>query len=91
MKNESCQGRAQLRDIGPAAGIYEVDYIIHASVQRYKQVGGPSIVREIFSADIRSVNGYLLKNGLYELRQESGEVCILRKAGAVWELLSDKN
>lgn len=91
MKNESYKGRAQLYDVGPAAGIYEVDYIISTSVQRYKEVGGPSIVREVFSADIRSVSGYLLKNGFYELKKHNGEVHKLRKAGAAWELLTNQN
>lgn len=89
MKNESSRGRAQLRDVGPAAGVYEVDYTIYAFVQRYKQFGGPPIVREVFSADIRSVSGHLLRNGLYELKRDGGEICKLRKAGAVWELLAD--
>jgi len=88
MKNESCRGRAQLLDVGPAAGVYEVDYTIYSFVQRYKQVGGLPIVREVFSADIRSVSGYLLRNGLYELKRDSGEICKLRKTGAVWELLA---
>ncbi|MBW7911919.1 MAG: hypothetical protein H3C49_11710 [Alphaproteobacteria bacterium] len=89
MKNESGRGRAQLRDVGPAAGVYEVDYTIYAFVQHYKQVGGPPIAREVFSADVRSVNGYLLRNGLYELKRDSGKLCKLRKTGAVWELLAD--
>ncbi len=70
------------------AGVYEVDYTIYSFVQRYKQVGGLPIVREVFSADIRSVSGYLLRNGLYELKRDSGEICKLRKTGAVWELLA---
>ncbi len=87
MNNVTTRGRAQLRDLGPAEGLYEVDYIIHAYAKSIKHIGQSPILRRIFTADIRSVNGYTLKNGDYRLERENEEVCTLRKTGALWECM----
>lgn len=91
MKNKSYRGRAQLRDLGPAGGVYEADYIIHTFVQSSKHIGASPTTHKVSSADIRPVNGYLLKNGMYALEQSDGaELCRLCKTGALWEMMSEK-
>ena len=90
MKNKSYRGRAQLHDLGPAGGAYEVDYIIHTFTQRSKNIGAPTVTHKVSSADIRPVNGYTLKNGFYALEQEGGAPCKLRKTGALWELMIEE-
>lgn len=88
MKNKSWRGRAALHDLGPAGGVYEVDYIIHTSVQESKNIGMESTTHKVSSADIRSINGYQLKNGDYTLDQTGGVARKLRKTGALWELVA---
>jgi hypothetical protein len=90
MKNSSHRGRAPLRDLGPAGGVYEVDYILHSFVRQTKHIGAATTTRRVSSADIRPVNGYLLKNGTYALEQDDAPCCKLRKTGALWELMSDE-
>lgn len=90
MKNKSYRGRTQLHDMGPAGGVYEVDYIIHTLVQHSKHIGAGTTTHRVSSADIRPVNGYLLKNGMYALEQEGGALCRLRKTGAQWELIREE-
>lgn len=73
--------------MGPAGGVYEADYIIHTSVQNTKNIGAAPTTHKISSADIRPINGYLLKNGLYALEHEGAKLYALRKTGAIWELI----
>jgi hypothetical protein len=86
MTNETLRGRAQLRDTGPAQGIYEVDYILHINARTIKNIGQPPFLRRTVSADIRSVNGHALKNGSYQL-EKNGEILYqLDKAGTDWQI-----
>lgn len=88
MKNKTYRGRAQLRDLGPAGGIYEADYTIHAFVQSSKHIGTSPTTHKVSSADIRPVNGYLLKNGMYTLEETDGaELWRLNKTGVLWEVM----
>jgi hypothetical protein len=89
MANKTDRGRAQLREMGPAAGIYEVDYIIHTNVQNIKNEGAEALTRKVSSADIRSVNGYGMKNGIYILEQEGKILCQLKKAGVLWQFMDE--
>lgn len=89
MANKTDRGRALLRDLGPAGGEYEVEYIIHALVQHSNHVGIASTVHKISSVDVRSVNGCLLKDGLYALKNSAREIFNLRKTGALWELVPE--
>ena len=86
------RGRAQLRDLGPAGGVYEADYTIHTFIQSSKNIGVSPTTHKVSSADIRPVNGYLLKNGMYALEQPDGtELHRLCKAGALWEVMIEKH
>ncbi len=92
MNNKSYRGRARLRDLGAAGGVYEADYIIHTFVQSSKHIGTKPTTHKVSSADIRPVNGYMLKSGMYALEQPNGEaLCRLRKTGALWELMVDEH
>ncbi len=87
---EISKGRAQLRDMGPAGGSYEADYTIHSSTQNSKHIGFKSTTHKVSSADIRLVNGYSLKNGVYMLEKDGQPVCKLRKMGAIWQVITDE-
>ncbi len=89
MKNKSYRGRAQLRDMGPAGGMYEVDYIIHTFVQSSRHIGASPTTHRVSSADIRPVSGHMLKNGAYLLEHDNAVLCTLRKTGALWEMLPE--
>jgi hypothetical protein len=89
MTSKSDRGRALLHDLGPAGGEYEVEYVIHALVQHSKHIGITPTVHKVSSVNVRSVNGYLLKDGLYALENNANEVFKLRKTGALWELVSE--
>ena len=90
MKNESYRGRALLHDLGPAGGVYEADYVIHTYVQSSTHIGTTPTTHKISSADIRPVNGYSLKNGMYALESNGRKLCKLLKTGALWELAVEK-
>ena len=87
MKNNTNRGSAMLHDLGPAGGEYEVEYVIHALVQHSRHIGIASTVHQVSSVDVRSVNGYSLKEGLYALKNSAGEIFNLRKTGALWALV----
>lgn len=87
--NETDRGSAQLRDLGPAQGVYDVDYVIHRNTQNTKYIGLKATERKVFTADIRLISGYSLKNGIYNLEQDGKTICRLRKTGALWELDED--
>ncbi len=86
MTNETNRGRAQLRDLGPADGVYEVDYVIYKSVKKIKNINFKHTIHRVFTADIRLINGYSLKNGAYALEQDGESICRLKKTGAIWQL-----
>lgn len=88
MNNETSRGRAQLRDNGPAQGLYEVDYVVHTTVRTIKNIGQPPLLRTTISADIRSVSGYTLKNGAYALEQDGKTLYQLEKTGTNWQVVS---
>lgn len=85
----SNRGRALLRDLGSAAGTYEVDYIIYTSIRSVNDDHLLSETRQISSTDIRPVNGYLLKSGIYALEREGQPDCRLKKTGALWQFISE--
>jgi hypothetical protein len=89
MTNKIRRGRAQLHDLGPADGRYEVDYVIQDCVKNIKNIGFKSTTHRVSSADIYSVNGYNLKNGDYALEQSGELICKLRKKGAHWEMMPE--
>lgn len=88
MNNNAKRGRALLRDKGPARGVYEVDYIVHARSRSVGTISTASILRTFFSADIRLVDGHTLKNGIYDLEEDGKALYQLEKQGANWQVLS---
>lgn len=90
MTNEINRGIGQLRDMSPAQGIYEVNYVIHTNTQSSKHIGVKPTAHKVFTADIRLMSGHGLKNGIYNLEQEGISICRLRKTGALWELYAQE-
>lgn len=54
------------------------------------RLGVAPAVHQVSSVDVRSVNGYLLKEGMYALKNGAGEIFKLRKTGALWALASEE-
>ena len=88
MSNETRRGRGQLRDTSAAQGVYEVDYMVRINVQFLKNIGVPTMKKKTVTADIKSVNGYILKNGIYLLEENDNTMYRLEKSGAAWHVLS---
>lgn len=89
MSNEVKRGRAQLRDMGAAQGVYDVDYLVHVSTRTIKNIGAPVIIRRMITANIRSINGHILKNGRYGLEENGKTLYQLEKTGADWRTISE--
>lgn len=89
MKNEIIRGRGALRDLGPAGGSYEVDYIIHRFAKSTVNIHHEHTSHQVFTANVTSINGYTLKNGMYALDQD-GDSLMLRKTGVTWELIENR-
>jgi hypothetical protein len=88
MNHKSLSGRAELRDLSPAQGIYEVDYILHINVRKIKHMAATTTVRETKSANIRTVGGFMLKNGFYDLEKDGKALYKLEKIGTDWHIIS---
>jgi len=82
--DEVRSGRAQLRDMGAAQGMYEVDYTVHVSTRTIKHVDAPTSTRRLVTADIHSINGRKLKNGKYQLEEDGKTLFQFEKTGADW-------
>jgi len=82
--DEVRSGRAQLRDMSSAQGMYEVDYTVHVSTRIIKHVDAPSTTRRLVTADIHSINGRKLKNGKYGLEEDGKILFEFEKNGADW-------
>ena len=88
MSDEMRSGRAQLRDMSAAQGIYEVDYTLHVSTRTIKNINAPTIIRRMVTANIHSINGRKLKNGKYGLEENGKTLYQLEKNGADWRAIS---
>jgi hypothetical protein len=88
MSSETKRGKAQLRDMSAAQGIYDVDYTVHVSTRTIKNIGAPVITRKMVTAYVQSINGYVLKNGKYGLEENGKALYQLEKAGANWRVIS---
>jgi hypothetical protein len=85
--DEVRSGRAQLRDLSAAQGVYEIDYTVHVSTRAIKNIGAPSTIRRIVTANIRSINGRKLKNGQYALEENGQALYQFEKVGADWRAI----
>lgn len=88
--SEIRRGKAQLRDMSAAQGLYEVEYVLHVNTQTTKNIGRKSAVRTAISANIQLINGYALRNGFYSLEVDGESLHILEKAGTHWRIMPDK-
>ena len=88
MSNEVRRGRAQLRDMSPAQGLYEVDYTVHVGTRTIKNIGAPTIIRKMVTANIQSINGHKLKNGRYGLEENGKTLYQFEKIGTDWCAIS---
>ena len=88
MNSETKRGRAQLRDMSAAQGIYDVDYMVHVSTRIIKNIGAPVITRKMVTAYVQSINGHVLKNGKYGLEENGQALYHLEKAGASWRVIA---
>lgn len=91
MSNETTRGRAQLRDLGPAQGLYEVDYVVHINIRTIKNLNAATTVLESKSANISTVSGLMLKNGLYDLEKDGATLYKLEKTGTDWRIISSNS
>lgn len=90
MTSNITRGRAQLRDLSPAEGLYEVDYVIQSSTQTIRNVGAATATHNALSAQIRLLNGYVLRNGNYCLENDGEVLYKLEKSGAIWRVITGK-
>jgi len=87
MNSEIKRGRAELRDVSAARGVYEVDYIIHISTRTLKKIDQSVALHHMVSASIQPVNAHNLKNGIYELVEGGSVLYNFEKAGTTWKTL----
>ena len=88
MNNEVRRGRALLRDMGAAQGLYEVDYMVHVCTRTIKNIGAPAVIRRMATANIQSINGHKLKNGKYDLEENGKTLYQFEKIGTDWCAIS---
>ncbi len=89
MSNEIMRGVGSLRDLGPAGGVYDADYIIHLYKKSTTNVGCENTQHSVFTAQIRPVGDRSLKNGQYSLEQDGKSLFTLRKTGHLWDLVEN--
>ncbi|MCE9507810.1 MAG: hypothetical protein K8R48_05775 [Alphaproteobacteria bacterium] len=88
MNSETKRGKAQLRDMSAAQGIYDVDYMVHVNTRTIKNIGVPVVTQKMVTAYVQSINGYVLKNGKYVLEENGESLYQLEKAGTTWRVIS---
>jgi hypothetical protein len=88
MSNETLRGQAQLRDMSPAQGLYDVAYTLHINTRTIRDIGKPATTRQVVTADIQSISGRKLRDGLYRLEEDGKALYRFEKNGTSWHVLS---
>lgn len=88
MTSEVKRDRAQLRDMSPAQGLYDVDYMLHVSTRSLVNIEHASTRQETITASIQSVSGRKLKDGQYDLEDNGKVLYKLEKSGTNWHVIA---
>ena len=87
MNSEVKHGRALLRDMTAAQGVYDVDYTVHINTRTIKNIDMVASTIKTISANVRSISGYILKNGRYGLEENGKALYQLEKSGTSWNVI----
>jgi hypothetical protein len=87
MSTQIKRGRGLLYDIGPAQGVYEVDYAAYISVRTIDYNIRPPVTSTMVFIEISPLNTTALRNGIYKLEESGQFLYTLEKRDTSWHIL----